>query len=241
MMEFGDRLRTLIEQSGKSQLDFAHDLNMEPSNLSRYVNNNTSPNMDFFNKLLAKKPNVNINWLISGFGDMLDDSLKLDLDTHNVINMVYPVFAEHNKCEDLRNILLNAALEESLISIYSNMEKEKTFWEKWITSNRYEIVFLILLEKVLKLATKNKDFINVTERNAKNTLIKIFKNYSISLSDKAKHFITNNEKKIIISHLESTLTNEDALSILQNMPTVLNKISAHLQKRRKLVKTKKSS
>ena len=235
MSSFGLRLQQLIEHSGLSQLEFSNNLDIKPANLSRYVNNKSNPGILFINKLLFLYPTLNANWLLNGSGNMFDKSLKFDQTTLSVIEMVYPIFNEHNKLEDFYNILLNAALEESLNATLDGMDKEKIFWSKWITSNRYEIVFLILLEKVLKLATKNKSVINVSERTAKNTLIKIFKDYTISLSDKMQHFITNNEKKIVISHLEDNLTDADAFKILQNMPIVLEKISEHLKIRRKLV------
>jgi transcriptional regulator with XRE-family HTH domain len=63
MMNFGDKLRALIEERGITQKELASHLNIAPSTVSSYVQNTREP--DFVTlKLIAKYFDVSIDYLL---------------------------------------------------------------------------------------------------------------------------------------------------------------------------------
>ena len=69
---FSDRLYMLRKKElALKQEAFARMLGLHPITISYYKNNERRPNLVFFQKI-KKKWQVNLNWLISGQGDMFD-------------------------------------------------------------------------------------------------------------------------------------------------------------------------
>lgn len=63
MMNFGNKLRALIEERGITQKELASHLNIAPSTVSSYVQNTREP--DFVTlKLIAKYFDVSIDYLL---------------------------------------------------------------------------------------------------------------------------------------------------------------------------------
>ena len=71
MPGFPNRLARLRDK--KSQSEFAEFLGVEQTYISRYENDKAKPGFDFL-KILAEKTYVNINWLLTGEGDMFGSS-----------------------------------------------------------------------------------------------------------------------------------------------------------------------
>lgn len=67
MPGFPNRLARL--RDNRSQTEFANMLGIEQTYISRYERGKATPGADFL-KLLAEKTYVNINWLLTGEGDM---------------------------------------------------------------------------------------------------------------------------------------------------------------------------
>lgn len=63
-MEFGDKLRALIEERGITQKELATQLNIAPSTVSSYVQNTREPDFATL-KSLAKFFNVSIDYLLN--------------------------------------------------------------------------------------------------------------------------------------------------------------------------------
>lgn len=64
---FSNRLVRI--RNDKSQTEFADYLGIEQTHISRYENDKAKPGFDFL-KILSEKTNVNLNWLLTGEGDM---------------------------------------------------------------------------------------------------------------------------------------------------------------------------
>ncbi len=69
-MDFGFRLNALLRQIGTTQKDFSALINIQPAVLSRYINNKTVPSIDFIMIIKTAIPNLNLNWLLIGDGDI---------------------------------------------------------------------------------------------------------------------------------------------------------------------------
>jgi len=62
-MNFGDILRTLIEERDLTQKQIAHDLNIAPSTIGGYFQNSSEPDFETL-KLLARYFDVSIDYLL---------------------------------------------------------------------------------------------------------------------------------------------------------------------------------
>ena len=234
--KFGQRLLFFIQTLDFSQAKFARSIDFNIQMLNRYCKGSVFPGNDFLLKLKEHYPSLNLDLLITGQNNMyFPDNMHIGYNekTMNIFENTYKEFEENRKINELDSLLLNATLEKSIISTYKNIHTSKIFWGV-LVNNRQQIVSLLLLQRILKVAIKDKSFIGVTKENAKKVLIDIFKRYTLVLFDRALHFITTKEKEIAIDDLEKDLTDEDALKILQNIPTALKKINVHLAYRRSM-------
>lgn len=62
-MKFGDRLRLILEEKEIKQKEFAQMLNIAPTTLNGYINNNREPNIDLIIQI-ANKLNVSLDILL---------------------------------------------------------------------------------------------------------------------------------------------------------------------------------
>lgn len=78
-----DRIRQLMELSHLSQQDFAARLGISPASLSSIFTGRSNPTTNHINAVHRAFPDVNINWLIFGEGEMFtpaDDETSTTTD-----------------------------------------------------------------------------------------------------------------------------------------------------------------
>ncbi len=68
-----NRIETLIKEKGLSSVKFAEAIGVQPSSISHVLSGRSKPSFDFMEKISSKFPDVNMNWLISGTGEMYKD------------------------------------------------------------------------------------------------------------------------------------------------------------------------
>jgi len=232
--EFGARLLFFIETLGISQAKFAKEIDVNKQMVNRYCRGMVFPGNEFFTKLKNAYPRINLDWLLTGQNNMyFQDNLPVGFNeiSLDAFEIIYKEYEDNKMTNELDTLLLNASLEVSIASTYKDFDNANVFWDA-LVNKRQQIVSLLLLQRVLKVAIKNKDFLSVSKVDAKKQLIDIFKSYSLALSDRALHFITSQEKEKTIENLKKNLSDEDAFEILTNIPTALKKISDHLKYRR---------
>ncbi|EJX02105.1 transcriptional regulator, partial [gut metagenome] len=66
-----DRIRQLIDFTQMSQQDFANAIGVSPASLSSIFTGRTNPTNNHVQAIHRAFPEVNINWLLFGEGDML--------------------------------------------------------------------------------------------------------------------------------------------------------------------------
>lgn len=66
---FNERIAIVRATLKLSQKNFAMELKVSPQHINRYENRNIEPRSSFLSKL-AKRFKVNLNWLLTGKGDM---------------------------------------------------------------------------------------------------------------------------------------------------------------------------
>mgnify|MGYP001386886219 CR=1 FL=1 len=69
-MSFSNRLKAVIKSSGLKRDEFAEKSGKSRGQLFKYLGGENTPTADFFEAIKAAFPWVNIEWLITGIGEM---------------------------------------------------------------------------------------------------------------------------------------------------------------------------
>lgn len=69
-METKDRIKHLMETERMTQQEFADFLQQSPATLSSIFNGRTRPTMNIVDSIKAKIPDISLEWLLYGQGDM---------------------------------------------------------------------------------------------------------------------------------------------------------------------------
>ena len=67
-----DRINLLLKAKNKSSRQFAEEIGIQPSGMSHILSGRNNPSLDFIMKVVKRWPEININWLMFGKGEMYD-------------------------------------------------------------------------------------------------------------------------------------------------------------------------
>jgi transcriptional regulator with XRE-family HTH domain len=81
------RIKRIRKELGLSQIEFAQLLGASQSNISKYERDELRPTCDFLLGL-NKKLNININWLLTGSGNMFVNNPEYEIDTKSILKAV---------------------------------------------------------------------------------------------------------------------------------------------------------
>jgi len=70
-MEFNDRITKVIEYTKLTPAEFAEEIGVQRSSISHIISGRNKPSLDFISKIKTKFPELEWEWLITGFGEML--------------------------------------------------------------------------------------------------------------------------------------------------------------------------
>ena len=65
-----DRINLLLKAKNKSSRQFAEEIGIQPSGMSHILSGRNNPSLDFVMKVVKRWPEININWLMFGKGEM---------------------------------------------------------------------------------------------------------------------------------------------------------------------------
>ena len=65
-----DRIRQVMDSKGMNQLEFAKFIQVSPSALSNIFNDRTKPSINIVEAIKKKIPDISIDWLLLGIGQM---------------------------------------------------------------------------------------------------------------------------------------------------------------------------
>lgn len=82
----GERLQNLITLLDLKQKEFAEKLDITPSNLSSYINDRRSIGGSFAKSVKSAFPQVDLNWLLTGVGDVFVPLYHSDKELINELN-----------------------------------------------------------------------------------------------------------------------------------------------------------
>ncbi len=68
-----DRLLKFLNHEQLTSKQFAGIIGVQPSSVSHILSGRNKPGFDFIEKTILKYPRLNVDWLITGRGDMLKD------------------------------------------------------------------------------------------------------------------------------------------------------------------------
>ena len=63
-MEFGKKLRVLLDKEGVSGRAFAEKIDVNPTHISKVLNGHRAPNYELLEKILEEFSQVDLNWLM---------------------------------------------------------------------------------------------------------------------------------------------------------------------------------
>lgn len=96
----GERIAMIISQFCESKADFARKIGERPQTVSNWVSRGAGKNV--LNKILGYFPEVNVNWLLTGEGEMINQSpTPIQTNAHVVENLNYmnvPVVHIKGRC-----------------------------------------------------------------------------------------------------------------------------------------------
>lgn len=75
---FSQRLLSVIKHAGLKKSQFAKDIGVSPSNLSDWLSGRYNPNGVVLFRI-SEKFSININWLMTGEGDMIAEKNEKDV------------------------------------------------------------------------------------------------------------------------------------------------------------------
>ena len=66
-----DRILSIIKYFNFSHSDFAEEIGVQRSSISHLISGRNKPSLEFIQKILARFPEINTDWILTGNGDML--------------------------------------------------------------------------------------------------------------------------------------------------------------------------
>lgn len=65
-----DRINTLLKAKNVTARQFAEEIGIQPSGMSHILSGRNNPSLEFIMKVMKRWPEININWLMFGKGEM---------------------------------------------------------------------------------------------------------------------------------------------------------------------------
>ena len=93
------RFKLWLESQNLNANSLSKLVDLNRSSISHIVNGRNKPSVDMLEKILSIYPNLNLNWLISGFGSM---DISLNTSDKKEINKVV-VFYKDSSYDELNN------------------------------------------------------------------------------------------------------------------------------------------
>ena len=72
-----DRIDLILKAKNITARQFADEIGVQPSGMSHILSGRNNPSLDFVMKVMRRYPDININWLMFGKGEMFADPSSL--------------------------------------------------------------------------------------------------------------------------------------------------------------------
>ena len=84
--EISDRIKSVMNKVGKNSITFSEEIGIQQSTLSHILNGRNRPSLDVVMKISQRYPEVSLDWLINGQGDMDSDKHDVELEQERMVN-----------------------------------------------------------------------------------------------------------------------------------------------------------
>ncbi len=84
--EISDRIKAVMNKVGKNSITFSEEIGIQQSTLSHILNGRNRPSLDVVMKISQRYPEVSLDWLINGQGDMDSDKHDVELEQERMVN-----------------------------------------------------------------------------------------------------------------------------------------------------------
>ncbi|WOE70505.1 helix-turn-helix transcriptional regulator [Hydrogenimonas thermophila] len=213
---FGSNLHQIRKHLNLSQEELAQMLGVGQKAVSNWENGKTEPSIDVI-KQICNIFNVSPNFLL-GDGDEVD---KIFLEAKYVAK-------KHNKIDHLKYLLEDFISESQTEPLLHKIKtiKGKTFIQKLgeACSGRGARMLIVLYHFIEHIEKKQLDKLD------KDELQKQLKSFKMSRKVRAKHLfaITEKDKQELAKWVAENLTDDDAASLLQDLPKIKEEIKEEI-------------
>lgn len=90
-MEIGERIEQLIKTLNLTGQKFAESIGVNSSNITHIISNRSKPGYQFLHSILREYPQISGDWLISGDGEMLKNTIR-EVESLNNIEVNENIF-----------------------------------------------------------------------------------------------------------------------------------------------------
>ena len=129
------RIHHIIQHYGLSAGEFADRLKIQKSSVSHLLSGRNKPSFQFLIKLLKAFPEINLNWLISGDGDILKNSVQI---------------SEYENLKQVENELKDEPQKEIIEPEQKKMENNKES-----KTDRIENIIMVFNNDTFKILKKS--------------------------------------------------------------------------------------
>ncbi|MDR0421350.1 MAG: helix-turn-helix domain-containing protein [Prevotellaceae bacterium] len=133
-----DRIISFLNAEKLSPARFADIIGVQPANISHIISERNKPSLDFIQKMLKSFPDINVEWLITGKGQMYKEMKEQSLFENDYDK---PFSSAANSQNDENNTENNAVINnenENFIQKNDNFPKSK------IQNNNREVERIII-------------------------------------------------------------------------------------------------
>ena len=75
-LKMNKRFQKWLDYNDINSNKLAEKINVSRATISHIISGRNKPSVDFLHKILKKYPDLNLNWLVTGFGSMKIDKLS---------------------------------------------------------------------------------------------------------------------------------------------------------------------
>lgn len=84
--EISDRIKAVMNKVGRNSITFSEEIGIQQSTLSHILNGRNRPSLDVVMKISQRYPEISLDWLINGQGDMDSDKHDVELEQERMVN-----------------------------------------------------------------------------------------------------------------------------------------------------------
>lgn len=117
-----DRLIQFLKEEEISQAQFADSINVARAGISHIVSGRNNPSYEFIVNTMKRYPQLNIEWLLTGKGEMFknDNSLRIENSEKPVNEAEDTLFSQHNDSRQIAQTQVGPRQISKVILLYSD-------------------------------------------------------------------------------------------------------------------------